>query len=70
MQTVSKIYTKEAKINRMTVPKDFSPTKLITVDAETLDFSTFISSQHPLISVWLVFSLISIGILSILLYVI
>jgi hypothetical protein len=59
----------EHKKNLVSIPESLSPKKLIYSSAESNDFIDFIASQHPLINMWLVFSLLSIGILSILLFV-
>lgn len=60
----------ERKIKGVSVPNALKPKKLVYSSVESEDFRDFIASQHPLINVWLVFSLISIGILSVLLYII
>ena len=70
MQTVTKLVERSFDTKRMTVPQGLKPKDILSDNIETLDFMTFISSQHPLINVWLVFSLVSIGILSVLLYLI
>ena len=70
MQSVGNINkTKNITIKRVTVPASLKP-KGFTYSASADDFMSFISSQHPLINVWLIFSLVSIGILSVLLYII
>ncbi|MBR1754690.1 hypothetical protein IJ732_07640 [bacterium] len=70
MQTVTKIMRSDIKSENMTVPNSLKPKKLMPVTTESIDFMSFISSQHPLINMWLVFSFISIGILSVLLFAI
>ena len=73
MQVLNNINkTKDVDILKhgMSVPSSLKPKRYVYSSSEAEDFMSFISSQHPLINVWLVFSLISIGLLSVLLYVI
>ena len=59
-------------IDKMTLPESLKPKKLkyATNTNESISFMNYISSQHPLINVWLVFSFVSIGIFSALLFII
>lgn len=72
MQTLTSVEKLHIHNNnkRVSIPKSLNPNKVLYTNTELADFKDFISSQHPLINVWLGFSLLSIGILSILLYLI
>ena len=70
MQTITNIGNVKINNKKVTIPETLKPNKITYTNSEAIDFMNFISSQHPLINVWLVFSLISIGILSVLLYMI
>lgn len=71
MQTIRNL-TKNSSINiaNVSIPESFIPKKFSYSVNDSIDFMSFIASQHPLINVWLVFSFVSISILSVLLYVI
>lgn len=70
MRTINSFREIEIKNTGMSVPTSLSPKKVLYATEQSEGLMDFISSQHPLINAWLVFSLVSIGVLSVVLYII